>query len=260
MVNDVSTTADEEMKENRIDEFGRYLQVTREHVNPLVHNKGSPYAIKVEKCFDQEAPTAPSANFKDQPEADGRLSPHSLMCNLHMVKKDTLTTEAAMSNISELNSAERIAKVNNIFQLPLFEIRNTMQALAFKRKMVDIDPESPVNLCAEQKQRLFPCKVPYKSRSMLPGQRESFERLAADLTPKQYNFLKQMYGFKTNYLFHVLNMREIYFQYVTLSREDMTFTGCEAFQSRVKHLLKQSEHFVRDASIPKRIVVNVKQT
>ncbi|MDR3548669.1 MAG: hypothetical protein P4M11_10475 [Candidatus Pacebacteria bacterium] len=235
-------------------EFTQYGQLTREHRNPLIYNKGSAHSVHSDVHDSPTRPTAPSTYAEPTPMSASSMDPGSflgngigLMPQAGMIKKDTMTSEAAMSNMSELNSSERIAKVNNVFMLPLFEITNTMHALMGSFNLVPKVLEEAVKDDTTTKGLLdHIARCPYKSRSMAPCQKQSFENLGKDLTPEQYCYFKQMYAFKTNYLFHALNMRGVYFQYVAVSREDMAFTNSEAFAARVKELMKQSQAFRKD--------------
>ncbi len=217
-------------------EFAQYGQLTREHLNPLVHNKGTSPGVKELHSKQSEILTAYL-----------RQNPAPVAVPLDILKQDSLASDAAMSNTSELNTNERSEKVNNVFRLPLFEVSGgTIQA-----RVEEKGPEEEVAAGPDKQVLQSHEHAPYKSRSMKPRDKLSFESFGEELTPEQYRYFKAMYAFKTDYLIHALNMREIYFQYVMVSREDMSFTFSAPFTTRIGRLMQQAEKFVRDPALPK---------
>jgi hypothetical protein len=220
----------------------------KEHINPLLYNKGN---AKVSKDFIKKTP--PSTESSKSQEANTHI-PHTnylspvITQQWDIIKKESISSvgsDGALSNTEEFDISDKTIGVINFIKPPLFEINNTMQLLLQAKRVDDIANEKSVNnqlTCQEE------VKMPYKSRSMFQQKTESIEALAADLTPEQYNFLKTMYQFKCNYLFHTLNMREVYFQYVSVSNSKMSFANSEDFLRQVSALLSQKKNYLRDFS------------
>jgi len=260
-----SAKTEEEEKECCVIQISRYSHLLSGHLNPLVYNKGYVSTTNSEHCY-----SSPDIQLKEPdikvvlPLTESLNLPLISGEDFGMIKKDSMLSEAAMSNISELTSAERISKVNNIFQLPLFEIHNTMQDILFrkrtKRKMQEalkkVEPEPKIKQGSEitdpKNSNLLVCpvKLPFKSRSLFQKEKQGFEKLGAELTQKQEEYFRKMFAFKGNYLFHVLNEKSIYLQYVILSRENMSFTTCEPFVSRVRQILSLAKNLKKENTIP----------
>ncbi len=232
--------------------YTRYTKPVKEHVNPLLHNKGSVNFVK-------DNPTPP-------PKLD--LSPLVLTTSPHLTKKSEsaviqfdsmLSLDCSPTGMSEFYSAEKAAPLNSVFQLPLFEIHHTMYLLAQKRDALKEIVEEKNDVAEEEapsakkpapdqsedlKQKKI-LKMPYKSCSMQQAKCEGIETMAADLTPRQYGFLKKVFAYKSNYLFHTLNFREVYFQYVAVTKEIMKLSTSEDVAEQLQTLMRQSKSYAK---------------
>lgn len=217
MSNNAFDTQEDEKENVRTNTLSRYKHNSN-NSNPLVTNKGIP-SFRKNSCIHQIIPIVniPVTLQINDPQAE------------QVIKKESVCSQASeghMSNTSEFNNEERLLHACKFFQLPLFEIHNTMQILVQKRTKIieeknEPEPEPESKNCLLLEPALQ--KNKFKSRSLVPGRLESFEQFETNISPQQYAFLKSLYAFKTNYLFHVLSMPEIYFQYVAISKTNMGF-------------------------------------
>lgn len=226
----------------------KYSQHAKEHVNPLVHNKGcAKFTKEPSKKELFPKPPAPSA-----PTIPPVLSANPLNHKQTVIQKkesiSSVGSDGVLSNTDEFNPTENRIGFSNFIKPPLFEVHNTMQFLLLTMRD-NAKEELPIKKEEKTPTNNTKVKMPFKSRSMFQQKTESIEALAADLTPEQYNFLKKMYGFKYNYLIHALNMREIYFQYVSISKSAMSFTNSEEFLNKVSNILELKKNYLKDNSI-----------
>lgn len=233
---------------SKASELSRYSQPMKEHINPLLYNKGN---ARASKDFVKK-PTLPTESMC-LPEYNHHIAQTNYLSPVitqqwDILKKESISSvgsDGALSNTEEFDFSDNALGVSNFIKPPLFEVNNTMQLLLQAKKVEDMANEKKIDNQLNGKEEV---KMPYKSRSMFQQKTESIEALAADLTPEQYNFLKTMYEFKCNYLFHTLNMREVYFQYVSVSNSKMSFASSEEFLKQVSALLSQKKNYLRDFS------------
>ena len=133
-----------------------------------------------------------------------------------------------LSNTSEMNSSERFNRLSNIFQLPLFEVHTTMHSLKYNRSATIFDPKKlkrrvKKKLTAEDKEDVK------RSRTINGVKRIDAENMVQKLEPRVRDYFTLMSQFKTNYLNHVLNNNKIYFQYASMSKQDLSILNTPEF-------------------------------
>lgn len=255
---------EEDKTVNHANHVSRYIQPKKEHANPLVYNKGN-------ANFKKDSPKKESQNtviptLANHMEHNQQISQKNFLSpinpnDLDMIKKkdsiSSVGSDGGFTNTDEFDAREKTIGVSNFIRPPLFEVNNTMQfLLQTKREESTNDKTSFVKNTKENHEANGIAKMPFKSRSMAQQKTEGIEALAADLTPEQYNYLKKMYDFKNNYLFHALNMREVYFQYVSISKSTMNFTNSQDFLLKVSSLLALKKNYAKDFSqIPSNFLI-----
>ena len=266
MANDSTTyRTEEDEKGSGIATVSKYCYIAASRTNPLVSNKGSTTAARKTTSFIHFPLDTKNTKMSLGPKEFLSL-PDAVDESGMLMKRDTLISEAGMSNTSELNSDEVAYRSCNPCQLPLFEIKITMQTLMVRRlsefiKIIPSEPsqapnkDDPTNLMhnimsTEQANRLKVQRLPFKSTSLCGAKKQNIEKLGENLTPMQFRYYKQMYEIKMNYLCHAMKMKPIYMQYLALSRENMTFTTCEPFTIRLRQIMSMSKSFSRDSSVP----------
>jgi hypothetical protein len=167
-------------------------------------------------------------------------------------KKDSVSSqnsEGGYSICSELNPTERELGLGSFIKLPLFEVAKTMQYLLHLKYEL-LKQIKTANSKSEDSSRYInnSRRVP-KSCSMMEEKGICIEDFAADVSPEVYQFLKKVYSYKSNYLFHVLNMRNIYFQYVSVSRSTMSFTNTQEFLVLVEKAMLQNKNYMKDLKL-----------
>ena len=262
-----------------LSQFAQYARPVKEHVNPLLHNKGcvrraGRQLVKLDSAPVRLLEATPKEPL-EVPQEEELKEPLSSIPPAQedqgLVKKGTNTSSCSglLSDVSELNSSERFKKLSNFFQLPLFEIHNTMQLLRVQHQGKRVDasegaihgPErhgregnaSPVSLSkpAEKDQHLaLGAKGYHKCRSTLLATKPDVDKLRGELTPKQEAYFALMKDIQSNYINHALNYPEIYFQYVAMSRANLEFTNTPEFGREVAELLLQQPHYARGRDVP----------
>ena len=76
--------------------------------------------------------------------------------------------------------------------------------------------------------------------------REGVENMKQELTSKQHKYFSKMNQFKTDYLSHVLNCTQIYFQYVAMSKADMSFINKSEFIEMNNSVLAQRKMYAQN--------------
>ncbi len=246
-----------EEKKNHVtmmSQYAPYSQPMREHVNPLLFNKGSVRGDSDHLKFARPTQIASTKSKSGPLPEDERtlfLQRREAEDGDEMKRSGTLSSicSEGFSNTSELNSDERKTQ---LFQLPLFEIHGTIQQLIKARRLLPQEEQAENQNDSPADSLSPPSRPPGKSRTMQPDKGVALEKLAEDLTPQQYEYFKEMYAFKGSYLLHVLHVREIYFQYVSISKNDMSYTTSHEFTTQVSRLLTQKPRFARrpDQSAP----------
>ncbi len=243
MSNDTPKCEEEEKGSTTFSQFARYSIPVCDHVNPLLHNKGS---VGVSKDVAKKDPPVSLV-------VPGRKKVFHRGDTKESVESDG-------PGMSEFESFEGGSQIGTLLQLPLFEIHNTMELLLQKRQLQvgDTDPpaESSSSSNSPNKEKKidgggsYACRMPLKSYSMQPPENPcNMEALATELPPAQFEFLKQMYAFKTNYLFHVLNMRDIYFQYVAVSKGIANLANSQNIEDQMKMMQTHAKNFTRDLCV-----------
>ena len=236
-------------------EISRYSQLTGYHTNPLLHNKGFANAQKNLLAPNNSVILSylPISQQNDVITSAFQL-PQVTNNTIDIHKKDTIMSEAQMSNISELDANDQIAKANNMLLLTE-EIKSNIQELVHNELIAFWSPEEDKDDTIKKKRDSLTqlARIPLKCRTMATYQKQSFDKLGVDLTPEQFQYFKKMYAIKENYLFHALGMKEIYIQYVQTSREDMSFINSESFSAKMDWLLKQRKNYARDIAVYKGI-------
>jgi len=159
-----------------------------------------------------------------------------------MIQKDQMThtlSDDLISDVSELNSSERFKKLTSIFLLPMFEVHNTMQAM--KQNLI----KTPSEIHESKPEGLI---LPRRAQTLAGVTRTHVEDMKRELTPKQHEYFSKMNAFRGSYLSNVLNRREIYFQYVTMSKADMWYLGTQDYEKRYIEMMSQRPKFAQNKS------------
>lgn len=235
MKNNSSGESEEDDKmQNSASQFVRYSHPKKPHTNPLVHNKGSAHFSKEVGPKEQNQPTL--EEFK--PKIESQLKVPSQ--DEAIVKKSSIAS--VCSNISEFDVIEKLQKAENPFFLPLFEIHGTLQLLIQGSKGRYL---SSVNLPDSS----YANGMPLRSHSIRTEEKENIQISPGSLSEKQVNFIKMVNSISTNYISHVLNNRDLYFQYVAISKSPLDFMNSEFFISRMDNLMKQKRNYERDIKL-----------
>eukprot|EP00826_Nyctotherus_ovalis_P030609 TRINITY_DN2442_c0_g2_i1.p1 TRINITY_DN2442_c0_g2~~TRINITY_DN2442_c0_g2_i1.p1 ORF type:complete len:305 (-),score=63.73 TRINITY_DN2442_c0_g2_i1:613-1527(-) len=207
--------------------------------NPLLFNKGS-------------------VRLKDKKEAksfylalpgifllilDGEENPYKKFSQTTYIPNQPLLspTEDSPSVLSEMDASERFNRLGHIFQLPLFEVHNTMFSLRYERS-VTVFNKKKINRKTREPQDS------HLSRTWtLHGKkRVNVEDMTTELTPKQHEYFTIMAQFQNNYLNHVLSSNKIYLQYVVMSRQNLDFLNTPQFVKDQELNLSQKEKFKKN--------------
>jgi hypothetical protein len=283
MRGDKNQTEEVKRTSSTLSQFAQYARPVKEHVNPLLHNKGcvrgpGRQLVKLDSAPVRlmEAAALDSLVILHDEDVKGPL-PSALVSHDEqgLVKKGTNTSSCSgvLSDMSELNSSERFKKLSNFFQLPLFEVHSTMQLLRLQKSSKrhargegegegpgevgqhegegDTSPVTGSKLSVKDQLLVLGTKPYHKCRSALLADKPDLEKLRAELTPKQEAYFALMKDIKTNYISHALNNREIYFQYVAMSRANLEFTNTPDFAREVETLLLQQPKYARNRDIPR---------
>jgi Dullard-like phosphatase family protein len=203
--------------------------------NPLLSNKGSVRIIKSEKELKSYLLAPPSTSTKLSTFIDdGKTSNrrYSQSNNIQDMPLLSSINDDTSSTLSEMTSSERLP---DIFQLPMFEVHNTMHSLRFNSNTAKLNKEVAKDKVKKE-------KVIEMDETIRPN----IENMTTILSPSQHKYFTIMNSFKTNYLNHVLNDNRVYFQYVSMSRQNLNFVSSEKFTEEYKLNLTQKEKFFRN--------------
>lgn len=258
---------DEEKINGFYSQIYSHVTTIKEHLNPLLSNKGSVTGV---------VDLSPSnrlglPNFSHFTKLPGR----KINSSIDVVNFDNADAENSPTAMAEFKPNEKINSIDTFFQLPLFEIHHTMYVLIQKKKTIklaspviskpskeNIDElekiisqenveneviiNEPANKASPEKEEQTTnghAKMPYKSVSMFLAKGRGVDTMAENLSPEQYAYLKKVFGFKGNYLHHSLNMREVYFQYVAVTKEMVKLSNNDKIKSQLQNLLKQTHKY-----------------
>eukprot|EP00826_Nyctotherus_ovalis_P034468 TRINITY_DN2879_c0_g2_i16.p1 TRINITY_DN2879_c0_g2~~TRINITY_DN2879_c0_g2_i16.p1 ORF type:complete len:239 (-),score=55.55 TRINITY_DN2879_c0_g2_i16:688-1404(-) len=196
--------------------------------NPLVSNKGSARLYTDISIAAKEPPLPLCLPFHIKPS----------LCSAKESKlalpKVSLPDECH-SILSEMNSTERFNRLSNVFQPPLFEVRNTMLELMAKQQLN----------CGGSKS----CEAEYevlRAKTVEGTKRPEAEDMVEELTPEEFQYFTLMNQITVNYLCQALSFNKVYSQYVALSRANMAFLNSSDFLSRRKAILRQKRKFAQN--------------
>ena len=257
MVDNKPTSA-EEVKHQaiKINYFAQLPKESKTRINPFLYNKGYVKPLGLEETTALSRPIihtpppparVPLEDYKFSSSVRKQTAPEYEVEPFDQPYKENVqgSNEDLLSITSELNSSERFKKLSNIFQLPMFEIHNTMQAV-MSRKLLETISEKNGDDTPKRTKKKTKSKGQHKCLSVYGTKREGAEDMQQELTPKQYTYFSKMNEFKTDYLSHVLNHKEIYFQYVSMSKANTWFLNSAEFITRNNKLLEQKSKFKRN--------------
>ena len=230
--------------------YCKYSQETNAHVNPLLHNKGSANISKGTPVLPNNPPS--SEELPSAPDENETITEFNLIKPVASFE----SSEATPSGIAEFVQSED-SPVGAVFQMPIFEVHQSVKLLQERRERGTVAKGVPtaivsqeqLPILADEKLKLPAPKAPYKSYSMQPIKDEGLEM--ADLSSRQYDFLKKVFAYKSNYLYHALNMQEIYVQYAAISKEISKITNSGDLKVRLDRLLLQQSEYPRNTELYK---------
>lgn len=230
MKNNSSDEADEEDKyQGSANPFAQYSQPVNKHTNPLVHNKGSVHFLK------ETIPPPSKENVVDY------LKPTTYVQEDDpVIKKGSIAS--ICSNISEFDQQEKQKKADNLYLLPLFEIHGTMQHISQNSKLKYL---SSVNI----KGQVGIEPVLLRSHSIRTEEKENIKVNPAVFSETQTEYIKNINSITTNYICHVLNNRDLYFQYVSVCKSSTAYTYTEHFITQVDNLMKQKNNYIKNIEL-----------
>ncbi len=195
--------------------FAQLPKSSKERVNPLLSNKGSVRP----RLSSLALPRTPAPSLSSTTVVPPKL--------------DKERDESSSDDVSsELDSSERFRKLANLCQLPLFEIHGTMHVLRQKRTL--------------QHERGKRSNEFRKSRTMHGARTPGAQEMLQTLTQEQHKYFGHMKESKTDYMSHMLNCKQIYFQYVAVSKTNMWFLKSAEFEVMTSKLMEQKERFRQD--------------
>ena len=134
--------------------------------------------------------------------------------------------------------------------IPMFEIHNSMAQLQHKSEPAQAQELmlAKVSSGASEEKHCEPTTPTrlFKSRSVLPGKKNSLESFENDMSEKELAYLTKLYACKTNYISHTLSTASIFLQYVRVSRADLGFTNTVWFKGEMTILMGQQGKYLRD--------------
>jgi hypothetical protein len=162
-------------------------------------------------------------------------------------------SDVNFEGISELNSCERFRKLSNSYQLPLFKIHKTLGVLMNREYSqhlplpLRVAPSLNVvrKRIIKRKETIFRSK---KSKSVNTRKNVDF---AKKLTKIEHQYFTIMNGIKVNYIRHVLSNKEIYKEYVRMSKANISFTDSEEFKSQMQKIMSQKIKYVQKTKFHK---------
>ncbi len=219
-------------------QFAQFPKQSKERVNPLLSNKGSVRVSGHSTLATGPLPLTPTLLSQATVPAylPGRRTPPLGKEKAEKKKRVLMRMDSGASNddvSSELDSTERFNKLANLCQLPLFEIHNTMHML--REKGLDTGEDAGPG---GRKGKGF-----HKSQTLYGTKRKGAEDMKQVLTTKQYEYFSKIHDINTDYITHVLNHREIYFQYVAMSKSNMWYLKTAEFKVMVDKLMAQKAQF-----------------
>jgi hypothetical protein len=225
---------EEEKSPSCTNQVNRYVQPIKEYINPLIHNKGSAHFSK-ESVIRGPIHTITSVS-KNLPEIEGN--------SIEVIEKRSsiasAISEGCYSNISELDISDKLRKENNLFLPPLFEVHSALQLL-YQTKS-----EGFATSHTSVKSQARPITIPRKSHSIRTEPKNNIPIESSSLNQPLKDFIKKVNEISTNYMSHVLNNRDVYFQYVVLSKTQFSFLNTELFNMQVEGLMNLKPQYEKN--------------
>jgi len=215
--------------------------------NPLLRNKGSVGLTKSKKelsSYSLVPPTSASKFCSISDDYDNSVRKSLQTTNSPDVPILGSIDNDATSITSEMSPSERFNKPNEYFQLPMFEVRNTMCSLRYIRSVTMIKRSE--NKAEDKEEAKKETELLHKMWTISVDKRNKVEDMTAELMPKQREYFTIMSKFKNNYLNHVLSCNKVYFQYVLMSRQNLDFLESEEFLKERELNLLQKEKYLKN--------------
>lgn len=241
-------TEDTKEQSEPMNNLRRYSQTAVSHMNPLLFNKGN-------------VPKTPSANHticrgfssEEDIEIPEESATNFITTKVRSFKSKTnikyssiLIADEDLNDSSELRTVERNQRMLNLLRIPIFETHDSEHLTPEKNKEAPAvkTRESALVVTAPyvEEHKL----LTYKSKTLKTAPTPSIESMGAKLTIEQHDYLKAMYEFKDYYLYYVLKKKEIFRQYVAMSKANMSFTKSKIFQEQKGNLLLETTKFNRN--------------
>ena len=181
-------------------------------------------------------------NFTDYEKAINRR--YSQLTNIPNSTLLNDTHDDSLSVLSEISPSDRFKKIGDVLQLPMFEVQKTMLSLRFNNKATELVNKKSTE--HEVKKENLHDMNAYRKWTIDEIKAHGIENMTAQLSSTQRQYFTIMNSFKTNYLSHVLNNNKVYFQYVSMSKQNLSFLNSEKFTKEYKLNLAQKEKFAKN--------------
>lgn len=210
--------------------------------NPLLSNKGSvKFKEKREAKSFYLAPPGTSSLSLDGGESPYKKSSQTTYIPNQPLLSPTENNEDSPSILSEMDASERFDRLGHIFQLPLFEVHNTMLSLRYEQSVSAFNGLNKKK--GSRKVRESQDASLSRTWTLHGKKRVNVEDMTTELTPKQHEYFTIMGRFQSNYLSHVLCNSKVYLQYVVMSRQNLDFLKSPQFIKEQELNLSQKERY-----------------
>ena len=188
----------------------------------------------------------PTISF--QPEGDSGDISEPSVCNSSDDDDDGDDDTPKEENSNELfHIFQNIPGINGMLLLPLLDVSNVIRLLLRSKRMVTCSKCTSKPTFTEMMFGRASAPLPDKTVSFCVPEKRVMNLFKPVTTiSAQGNCHIKMEDYKKNYIFHALNMNEIYMQYVSCFQDNSITKNSKIYARQLQTLLVQSSNFMKD--------------